>query len=227
MNKKIRFVILILILILLVLIIRSTYSKYYNKAEGQISETVGKWIIKVNDKDITKPDENGELGVFVIDSENFAWDWDSATHVKAPKVAPGMEGYFNLKIDPTGTQVSIKYTITIDDSKIEEMLKNVGTEGENLIDRLNLKITGLKENGVEIEELPRDEEGNIVITKIKTLDEISSEVERDRVDDLQIQVTWVNDENNNDIDSKLGSVANNIIKLPIKIDVIQWLGDEP
>lgn len=225
MNKKIRFVILIIILILLVLIIRTTYSKYYNQADSQISENLGKWIIKINDKDITKPDENGKIGEFVIDSENFVWDWESAPHVQSPKVAPGMEGYFNLKIDPTGTQVSIKYTITIDDSKIEEMLKNAGAEGENLIERLNLKITGLKENGVNVEELPRDEAGNIVITKVKTLEQISSNKESDRIDNLQIQVTWVNNEDNNDIDSKLGSVANSIIQLPIKVDVIQWLGE--
>lgn len=223
MNKKIRILILILILILLVLIIQSTYSKYTNKSLGTINENVGNWVIKINDKDITEPDENGQIGVFEID--DFTWDWDSAPNVLPPKVAPGMTGYFKLKIDPTGTDVSVKYTITIDDSKIEAMLNGIGVTGDDLAERINLKITGIKENGVSIE-LPRDDEGNIVISKIKELEKIKSDDEKDRIDELEIEVTWEDNQANNDIDSQIGSVPNNVIKLPIKVDVIQWTGEE-
>ena len=222
MNKKIRIVILIAILILLALIIQSTYSKYTSKSTGTINRDTADWIIKINDKDITIPDENGQVGIFEI--EDFTWDWDSAPNVKPPKVAPGMSGFFKLKIDPTGTQVSIKYTITIDDSKIAEMLAGVGVTGEDLADRINLKITGIKENGVEIE-LPRDDQGNIVISKIKELEDIQSNDETDRIDELEIKVTWEDNEANNDVDSKIGSVPNNVIKLPILVDVIQWTGE--
>ena len=222
MNKKIRIVILIAILILLALIIQSTYSKYTSKSTGTINRDTADWIIKINDKDITIPDENGQVGIFEI--EDFTWDWDSAPNVKPPKVAPGMSGFFKLKIDPTGTQVSIKYTITIDDSKIAEMLAGVGVTGEDLANRINLKITGIKENGVEIE-LPRDDQGNIVISKIKELEDIQSNDETDRIDELEIKVTWEDNEANNDIDSKIGSVPNNVIKLPILVDVIQWTGE--
>ena len=222
MNKKIRIVILIAILILLALIIQSTYSKYTSKSTGTINRDTADWIIKINDKDITIPDENGQVGVFEID--DFTWDWESAPNVKPPKVAPGMSGFFKLKIDPTGTQVSIKYTITIDDSKIAEMLAGIGVTGEDLANRINLKITGIKENGVEIE-LPRDDQGNIVISKIKELEDIQSNDETDRIDELEIKVTWEDNEANNDIDSKIGSVPNNVIKLPILVDVIQWTGE--
>ena len=135
-----------------------------------------------------------------------------------------MSGFFKLKIDPTGTQVSIKYTITIDDSKIAEMLAGVGVTGDDLADRINLKITGIKANGVEIE-LPRDDQGNIVISKIKELEDIQSNDETDRIDELEIKVTWEDNEANNDVDSKIGSVPNNVIKLPILVDVIQWTGE--
>ncbi len=222
MNKKIRIVILIAILILLALIIQSTYSKYTSKSTGTINRDTADWIIKINDKDITIPDENGQVGVFEID--DFTWDWESAPNVKPPKVAPGMSGFFKLKIDPTGTQVSIKYTITIDDSKIAEMLAGIGVTGDDLANRINLKITGIKENGVEIE-LPRDDQGNIVISKIKELEDIQSNDETDRIDELEIKVTWEDNEANNDIDSKIGSVPNNVIKLPILVDVIQWTGE--
>ncbi len=223
MNKKIRVLILITILILLVLIVNSTYSKYANKSTAKIDERVGNWIIKINGTDVTIPDENGNIGLFTIDE--FIWNREDAPHVKPPKVAPGMSGYFKLKIDPTGTDVSIKYTITIDDSKIAESLNLTNVNGEDLSDRINLKIIEITENGVPIE-LPRDDEGNIIITKIKELAEIKSENETDRVDDLQIEVVWENNEDNNDIDSLIGSIPNNVISLPIKVDVIQWLGDD-
>ena len=165
--------------------------------------------------------ENGCAYGRGLEIDDFTWNWSESPHVKEPKVAPGMKGYFDLKIDPTGTDVSIKYTLTIDDSKIAEML---GISADEAKDRINLKMTGIVENGVEIE-LPRDEDGNIVITKIKTLEQIKSENESDRVDNLEVEVTWENNEDNNDIDSQIGSVANSTIKLPVKVDVIQWTGE--
>lgn len=219
MNKKIRVLIVIAILIMLTLVVKSTYSKYTNLAVANVEENVGNWIIKINDKDVTTVDAYGNFGVFEID--DFTWNWSESPHVKEPKVAPGMKGYFDLKIDPTGTDVSIKYTLTIDDSKIAEML---GIAADEAKDRINLKMTGIVENGVEIE-LPRDEDGNIVITKIKTLEQIKSENESDRIDNLEVEVTWENNEDNNDIDSQIGSVANSTIKLPVKVDVIQWTGE--
>ena len=223
MKKKVRIVILIAILILLVLIINSTYSKYANRANAVIAENIGKWIIKINDTDITTTDENGNAGVFEI--SDFTWNWDDTPNVKPPKVAPGMHGYFNLKIDPTGTDVSIKYTITIDDAKIAESTGITTEDGEDISDRINLKITGITENGVALE-LPRDDDGNIIISKVKKLEKIQSTNEADRIDDLQIEVTWENNEDNNDIDSQLGAIANNTIKLPIKVNVIQWTGED-
>lgn len=223
MNKKIRLVILIAILILLALIIQSTYSKYTNKSIGTINENVGNWVIKINDKDITVPDENGEIGVFEV--EDFTWDWALTPNVKPPKVAPGMIGYFRLKVDPTGTDVSIKYTITIDDSRIIEVLHNAGVSGEDIAERLNLKITGITNDGVSLE-MPRDDEGNIVISRVKELSMIKSANEEDRIDEFEVEVTWEDDEANNDLDSKIGSIPNNLIKLPIKVNVIQWTGEE-
>lgn len=213
MSKKKKILIFIIILVLLFLIIISTYSKYVNKSEGIYSKTIGQWIIKVNDTDITV--DSGTDVTFHID--DFEWDWDSEPHVKKPKVAPGMKGNFSLKIDPTGTDVSIKYTIKIE--------KNVLT---NLAD-INLAITGLQENGnnVNIADLPEDADGNLIIEKVKKLNEIQSTDESDRIDNLKIEVTWKNDdtEETNKQDAILGSVANRQIKLPIKVNVIQYTGD--
>lgn len=199
MSKKKKILILILILILLVLILRSAFSKYVNEAVGATSNKIGQWIIKVNNQDITE-----DVNTFLID--NFTWSENA--HVKPPKVAPGMKGHFNITIDPTGTDVALKYTIKIDEKKLREIAD------------INLKITGIKENGVE-SELKLDDEGNFIIEKEKTLAQIKSDTEA--IDNLEIEVTWVDDntEESNKKDSEVGSVANRKIQMPIEINVIQ------
>ena len=215
MSKKKKILIFIIIVVLLILILTSTYSKYVNTSEGSYGKKIGQWEIKINDTDITvNPNPDTDV-VFYID--DFEWDWDSEPHVKKPKVAPGMKGNFSLKIDPTGTDVSIKYTIKIDKS----VLTNVAD--------INLAITGLEENGnkVDIDTLPEDDDGNLIIEKVKKLSEIQSENESDRIDNLKIEVTWKNDdtEETNKQDSIVGSEANRQIAMPVKVNVIQYTGD--
>lgn len=243
MSKKKKILILIAILIIVVLIIMATYSKYYNEANAVVQEKIGQWVIKVNDVDIT-----GSTQEFTI--SDFTWDWSSTPHVKSPKVAPGMTGSFSLNVDPTGTDVSVKYTFTIDESALTKLAD------------INLKVTGITLNGTALtitEEDSSDDENtnsteteseestaestvksyplvvrksennsdNIVIEQVKKLETIKSETESDRVDNWKIEVTWENedtDESNKE-DSIVGSVANTTISMPVTIDVIQYTGD--
>ena len=87
MKRKYKFLILILIIFLLIIIIRTTYSKYTNKAVAAITKPIGQWIIKVNDTDITSVDDDGNPSSqsFVIDS----FSWDTNTHTIDGKIAPG------------------------------------------------------------------------------------------------------------------------------------------
>ena len=107
MKRKYKLLILILIIFLLIIIIRSTYSKYTNKAVAAITKPIGQWIIKVNNTDITEVDDEGEPAnqEFVIDT----FSWDTTTHVVDNKIAPGRGGSFDIVIDPTDTQVSFNY----------------------------------------------------------------------------------------------------------------------
>ena len=206
MKKTYRIVILVLILILLCLILRNAYSKYANEANAVKNADIGQWIIKINDQDITE-----ETTTFTI--ADFTWDWENTPHVKEPKVAPGMKGQFSLKIDPTGTDTSIKYTIKIDETELAKLAD------------INLKITGLKENGTE-KELTIDENGELVIEKIKELEKIKSPTEA--IDNLEIEVTWEdeNTEESNKKDSLAGSVPNTTIQMPVEVNVIQYIPED-
>lgn len=218
MNKKIRILILIVIIILLVLIVTSTYSKYSNFSAGTIKEIVGIWRVKINGKDITF-DEHGNTPTFSI--ENFTWDWENVPNVEPPKVAPGMSGFFFLEIDPTDSQVSMEYTITIDDTDIIY----TNSAGEVIsTETMNFEVTGISVEG-KVLELNRNENGHIVASNVKKLSEIQSEDEDVRLDDVKVEITWENDDENNEIDSKLGTVLDGKITLPVNVRVTQWTGE--
>ncbi len=203
MSKKKKVLVLILIFFILFLILRYAYSKYINQIDISKDVNVAKWNIKINDQDITE-----DVHDFIISD----FTWDEEVHVKKPKVAPGMKGYFTLKLDPTGTDVSVKYTIKIDETKLRE------------ISNIDLKITGIEENGVK-QELNFDEEGNIIIEKIKKLEQIKSET--DAIDTIKIEVSWENldtDEGNKN-DSEVSKLSGTKIQMPINVNVIQYTSD--
>lgn len=211
MKKKVKFVIVILILILLILIIKSTYSKYVEQANGNLNNKIGQWIIKVNSVDITQNELSTEFNI-----DNFIWDWENAPHVKKPKVAPGMKGSFDLIIDPTDTDVSLEYTISVAEPKINQ--------DDPDSPEISLKIVDIKEKNNKDITLTKDDNGNNIIKRVKSLSEIQSENDKERLDEITVTVEWENNEDNNAIDSEIGSVFNNKISMPVSVDVIQYTG---
>lgn len=214
MKEYIKKLLLVLIILMIGYIAINTYSKYAENATARIEQELAKWSIKINDVDITSVD--GSPVEFEIDT----FEWQVATHVKEGKVAPGMKGAFEFTVDPTDTDVSIQYSITIDDSKLSES------------NDINLKIKKIIVDGEEYEYTSEavgeegDEGTEIEIAIVKPLSEIKSTDESVRKDNIVIQVEWENNEEFNEKDSELGSVPDNVITLPIKINVIQYTGEE-
>lgn len=210
MKNKIRILISLIAIILLVLIIRSTYSKYVNQAVGSLMTRVGEWVIRVNGQDITLADAPANI---VIDSDDFVWNWTDVQHVKKPKVAPGMIGSFELEIDPTDTQVSFEYDISIKNPVIQ-------IPGQDDLE-IKLAIKSIVETHgrtIEIKEV----DGNQVIHRIKPLGEI--EEAATAVDTIRVTVEWLDDGTNDEADRIAGSVPDNVIEMPILIHAIQYTG---
>ena len=210
MKNKIRILISLIAIILLVLIIRSTYSKYVNQAVGSLMTRVGEWIIRVNGQDITLADAPANI---VIDSDDFVWNWTDVQHVKKPKVAPGMIGSFELEIDPTETQVSFEYDISIKNPVIQ-------IPGQDDLE-IKLAIKDIVETHgrtIEIKEV----DGNQIIHRIKPLGEI--EKAATAVDTIRVTVEWLDDGTNDEADRIAGSVPDNVIEMPILIHAIQYTG---
>lgn len=139
-------------------------------------------------------------------SSNFTIDkiiWEDNSFVVDGKVAPGMSGYFDIEIDARTTDVSVRYDVVFDFSNLN---------------RDQFKIESITETGG----YTLINTGEDTYTGVLLLEDIQN----DEVHTIRVVIAWDNDEDNNDIDSALGSVWNNSIDIPIVVNVEQYLGEE-
>lgn len=100
--KKKRTLIVLVALLLVVGISSYTYAKYTGSSNGTGTTTAAAFTVKVNDKDL------GEAVDFTVTPSHTS----GSTYVADDKVAPGFGGYFDVVIDPTGSEVALNYTIS-------------------------------------------------------------------------------------------------------------------
>ena len=155
---------------------------------------IAKWQVKINSDDIS-----GSSDEFVIDEIH----WNQTANVKSGKVAPEMTGYFDIEIDPNGTDTSIRYDVTFDFSNLDS--------DQFVIDRI-----------IEIDDKNIVRTGEFTYSNIITLAEINN----DETNTIRVYLTWINDENNNDKDSELGKVHGNTLTIPVEVDITQHFNGE-
>jgi len=198
MNKKIKVLFLILtILISLFLIykISETYALFYSESEGRVSEKLGNWTIKVNNKDVS----NGIIEQFNVEQLKL----ESDQNVKEGKIAPGLEGSFSITIDPTDTDVSIRYDIVFDMS---------------LLNTENIKLAKVEK--VDSEELVKT--GENTYTGIISL----SDIKQGKKDKIEVILNWEDIEEYDGQDTELGKVKGNKISIPITVTITQYLSEK-
>ena len=109
MNKNtFKIIIAIVSLIICITQISQTYAKYLESKEGSTEFTVAGWKILINNQDITTGAELSSLINPV---------YESNSNIAPGVIAPGSEGYFELEIDATNTEVSFAYNISINPSQ--------------------------------------------------------------------------------------------------------------
>ena len=103
-------VIILAIITLATIVIGYGLAKYIGKSQGAGEATVAKWSFKVNDA------EDGSKTFNLINTIN------PNSNVQEGKIAPGTNGYFDLKLDGTGSEVGINYIINV---KVENKPENM------------------------------------------------------------------------------------------------------
>lgn len=193
---KIRFYVLIFILTILMsgVLIANSYGLFETNGEANIEQDLAKWVIKINDKIAT-----GNTQSFIIDKFNY----DSNGYINDDKLAPGGNCYFDLVLDATDTNVSVKYTIDFDFSEVENYnfieAHVINMNGNTIIKTGENQYTGL----IDVED-----------------------IEENSVNTIRIELLWPNDDENNERDSILGLTENLKISVPISINFVQYLGEE-
>ena len=190
-NRKVRTALALIALVLCISQIQQTYAKYIDTKEGDTNFTVAKWKIIVNNQDITEATTMSSLiNPIYLENEN----------IKEGVIAPTSEGYFDLEINSSNTDVSFEYIISITSS-----------ENNNVTD---LKITGYSLNNSAI--IPIDENTNSITNTINYTNPI-------KVNTLRVYFKWIDGEGETMDNSKdtEASINNQDAKLKVNMSFIQ------
>ena len=89
---------------------QDTYAKYVSSATENAELTIARWSILINNQD-------------VVNESNFTDTispvFNGTTNIRSDVIAPTAQGYFELILDGTNTDVSFQYTIGIDTTDCE------------------------------------------------------------------------------------------------------------
>lgn len=192
MKSKILYITCAIMIFVTIYEITNTYGLFESNINMDVDSKVATWNILINDTNI------GKSETFTID--NFISEEDST--VASGKIAPGTSGYFNINIDPSTTQVSIRYDLTFDFSKLDNLFTITKVEEKN---GYNLIKTG-----------PNTYSNVITLNEIK----------ENKTNNIRVYIKWDNNEENNDKDTEIGLTENNTLNIPVSITVLQYSGEK-
>ena len=207
MKKLLRILVLIMLIITLFQI-ANMYALYTDQLQGEYTNLLGVWSIKVNETDISSGDENL---TFNMTEDNLTY-LDSE-HVKSQKMAPGTQAYFEIVIDPTNTDVSVLYTLNIKlDAVTTAKLKLVNVENY------------FQKPG-ETEQLTNDEVYTNNETNVHESIIPLARINDKYINHVRLYFEWENIEENNASDSELGQTEDAKISIPLEINLKQYTGE--
>ncbi|MDY3933985.1 MAG: hypothetical protein SOZ11_00365 [Bacilli bacterium] len=192
MKSKILYITCAIMIFVTIYEITNTYGLFESNINMDVDSKLATWNILINDTNI------GKSETFTID--NFISEEDST--VASGKIAPGTSGYFNINIDPSTTQVSIRYDLTFDFSKLDNLFTITKVEEKN---GYNLIKTG-----------PNTYSNVITLNEIK----------ENKTNNIRVHIKWNNNEENNDKDTEIGLTENNTLNIPVSITVLQYSGEK-
>ena len=107
-HKKILFCLSCIFLIISLSVIKSTFAKYITSAVGDANINIARWKILVNNQDVVQNKELSNVITPVFDGND---------NIASNVIAPTAEGYFDILIDASNTDVSLKYEVTTSDNE--------------------------------------------------------------------------------------------------------------
>ena len=141
MNHKKIYILLIGIIILLAsIIIGNTVAKYVTSTSSNADINIARWQVLVNNEDVTSAATLNNVITPVFPGNN---------NIAEGVIAPSAEGYFDIIIDATNTDVSLRYEVT------------TSANEESIVQ--DLVLSGYSIDQGERQEIIEDENGNFKI----------------------------------------------------------------
>jgi len=185
-------IIAFLFLVILTLQVLDTYGIFESNTSTDVSSNIAKWQILVNNSNVT-----GETNTFNISNVN----WETNSGVIPGKAAPGLSAYFEIIIDPTGSEVAIEYEIFLDFLNLNNEKITLTSITDKLNNSLN-EIDTNKYNGV-----------------IYLNDVLQGNIEK-----IKVSFSWENDDFNNEADSVFVNQIEPKLDVPVSIRLSQYTG---
>lgn len=115
-KKRIKQFIFLYSILVIFFVMYSTLAKYEDTSEGYTKIAVANWKIALNGKELTSSSNTLTDSITLIpttdeNGNDLTTDIDENTPIK---IKPGQTGYFDIEIDPTGTEVSFWYQVSLD-----------------------------------------------------------------------------------------------------------------
>lgn len=177
-SKTKRVILVVVMLVCLIALIGGTYSRYTSTGSANVTAKIAKWKVKLGTQDISTESK----------TINVDFNYDTNEYVKTGKIAPGSSGYFEVELDPTGSEVAIDYLFTIDKTNIANSLITGSTS--------KIEVTGATYSivGSEVSGTADVVNGNTV-----TFTEPLADVLAGRKATVRVLINWDNasDANNN------------------------------
>lgn len=192
MKNKILYIICAIMIFVSIYEITNSYGLFESETDRTVDSNIVGWNIKINNDNINTTQD------FVINNFTVV-DNDMVTD---NKLAPGAEGYFDINIDPSGTDVSIVYDLTFDFTDV--------------LDKFSIS---------RIEETTG---GGFVKTGENTYSNIIrlSDIKNNVTNNVRVYLKWDNNELNNETDTQIGLTKDNLINIPVSITISQYLNEE-
>lgn len=192
-NRKIINLLLIFVAIIcfVYLYSKGTYTIFESKVDSYINPDIADWSIKVNGVVVTSVDS------VIVDISDVAWN---STNVADNKLAPGSTGVLDINIDPTDTEVAIKFDLEIIDKNTDP-----------------LKILTVSSITDSSNQLIRT--GVNTYTGIITLDDINNS----NIRNIKLNIGWIDDGTDIDFDT---ITDNNEDYLEVNFTATQYRGEE-
>lgn len=106
-KKRIKQFIFLYSILVIFFVMYSTLAKYEDTSEGYTKIAVANWKIALNGKELTSSNNTLTDSITLIPTTKINENNPS-------KIKPGQTGYFDIEIDPTGTEVSFWYQVSLD-----------------------------------------------------------------------------------------------------------------